>query len=82
MDSGDWAIQMQLCVAPRPFSFLVIRMLDGVSWLGLGRLKGAPKVRLWTLLGVTRDRPFPQSPYCPDVLRWLRKWHKEDVHME
>jgi hypothetical protein len=82
MDSGDWAIQMQLYVAPRPFSFLVIRMLDGISWLGLGRLKGAPKVLLWTLLGVTQARPFPQSPYCPDVLRWLRKWHKEDVHME
>lgn len=37
--TGDWAIQMQLFVAPGPFSFLVIRMLDGASWLGLGRLK-------------------------------------------
>ena len=50
------------------FSLLVIRMLDGASWLGLGRLKGAPKVLLWTLLGVTRVRPFPQSPYYPDML--------------
>ena len=64
------------------FSLLVIRMLDGASWLGLGRLKIATKVLLWAILGLTQARPFPQSPYCPDVLRWLRKWHKEDVHME
>ena len=51
--TGDWAIQMQLCVVPGHFSLLVIRILDGASWLGLGRLKGAPKVLLWTLLGLT-----------------------------
>ena len=80
--TGDWAIQMQLCVAPGPISLLVIRMLDGASWLGLGRLKGAPKVLLWTLLGLTPAMPFSQSPYCPDMLPWLRKWHIENVHME
>ena len=51
--TGDWAIQMQLCVAPGPFPLEVIRIPDGASWLGLGRLKGAPKVLLWTLLGLT-----------------------------
>ena len=53
ISTGDWAIQMQLCVAPGHFSLVVIRMPDGASWLGLGRLKGAPKVLLWTLLGLT-----------------------------
>ena len=80
--TGDWAIQMQLFVAPGSLSLLVIRMLGGASWLGLGRLKGAPKVLLWTLLGLTPAMPFSQSPYCPDMLPWLRKWNIENVHME
>ena len=80
--TGDWAIQMQLCVAPGPISLLVIRMLDRASWLGLGRLKGAPKVLLWTLLGLTPAMPVSQRPYCPDMLPWLRKCHIENKHME
>jgi hypothetical protein len=79
--TGDWAIQMQLFVAPGSLSLLVIGMLGGASWLGLGRLKGAPKVLLWTLLGLTPARPSPQSQYCPAKVPLLREWHTENVHM-
>lgn len=50
--------QVQLWVVPGSLALLVIRRLGGASRLGLGRLKGAPKVLLWTLLGVT-PRPSP-----------------------
>ena len=79
--TGDWAIQMQLCVAPGPFSLVVIRMLDGASWLSLGRLKGAPKGPALDLIGSDPSQAFSSKPILPRHASLAQKMaHRKCTH--
>lgn len=68
-----------VCV-PGSLSPLVIRRLGGASRLGLGRLKGAPKV-LWTLSGGD-PQVFSSKPILPSQASLAQGMAIEDLHIE